>query len=175
MTLIHAPMEPRLLAGLAGVRLVSVVSAVEMRQAVLSAFSTADWTIMAAAVADVSPTEYSPEKLPKRLLPDYLALSAAPDILSELSQHKRPQQRLIGFAARRAISSRLHLKNSSAKRLDAIVANAIDQVDSGFGSDQNQAIFLDHEGRKVAIGQCSKLQMAHHLFDFIHTMSGRNY
>jgi phosphopantothenoylcysteine decarboxylase / phosphopantothenate---cysteine ligase len=175
VTLIHAPMEQRLLAGLSGVRLVAVVSALEMRRAVLAAFSEADWTIMAAAVADVRPTDYSREKLPKRLLPDHLPLSAAPDILSELSQHKRPQQRLIGFAAQTGDIFTPAFEKLQRKKLDAIVANAIDQVDSGFGSDQNQAIFLDYEGRKVAIGQCSKLQMAHHLFDFIHTMSGRNY
>ncbi|MBW4466409.1 MAG: bifunctional phosphopantothenoylcysteine decarboxylase/phosphopantothenate--cysteine ligase CoaBC [Pegethrix bostrychoides GSE-TBD4-15B] len=175
VTLVHAPMEPRLLSGLSGVRLLPVVSALEMRQAVLSSFSEADWIIMAAAVADVRPKEYYREKLPKRLLPDQLPLSVAPDILSELSQQKRSQQRLIGFAAQTGDIFTPAFEKLQRKKLDAIVANAIDQVDSGFGSDQNQAIFLDHEGRKVAIGQCSKLQMSHHLFDFIHTMSGRNY
>ena len=28
-------------------------------------------------------------------------------------------------------------------------------------------IFLDNQGRQVAIEPCSKLEMAHHLFDFI--------
>lgn len=174
VTLVHAPMEPRLLSTLQGVRLVPVVSAVEMRQAMLSTFSEADWTIMAAAVADVRPTEYSVEKLPKRALPNQLPLSSAPDIVSELSHLRRPHQRLIGFAAQTGDIFSPALEKLQRKKLDAIVANAIDQVDSGFGSDQNQAIFLDHEGRKVAIGQCSKLQMAHHLYDFIHTMSGRS-
>jgi phosphopantothenoylcysteine decarboxylase/phosphopantothenate--cysteine ligase len=53
------------------------------------------------------------------------------------------------------------------KKLDAIVANPIDKVDSGFGSDNNQAVFLDKEGREVEIPACSKLEMAHYLFDFI--------
>lgn len=173
VTLVHAPIEARLLHGLTGARLVPVVSAVEMRQAVLNHFAEADWIVMAAAVADVRPTEYSVEKLPKRLLPQQLPLSAAPDILTELSHVRRPNQRLIGFAAQTGDIFTPAFEKLQRKKLDAIVANAIDQTDSGFGSDQNQAIFLDHEGRKVAIGQCSKLQMAHHLYDFVHTMSGR--
>lgn len=173
VTLIHAPMESRLLNTLLGVRLIPVVSAVEMRQAMMNCFAESDWTIMAAAVADVRPTEYSAEKLPKRMLPNHLALSAAPDIISELSHQKRPNQRLIGFAAQTGDIFTPALEKLQRKKLDAIVANAIDQADSGFGSDQNQAIFIDHEGRKVAIGRCSKLQMAHHLFDFIHTISGK--
>jgi phosphopantothenoylcysteine decarboxylase/phosphopantothenate--cysteine ligase len=56
----------------------------------------------------------------------------------------------------------LHRKN-----LDAIVANPIDQLNSGFGSDNNQAIFLDKQGQKIEIPPCSKLQMAHHIFDFL--------
>lgn len=173
VTLVHAPMESRLLNTLPGVRLIPVVSAVEMRQAMLTCFTEADWTIMAAAVADVRPTEYSAEKLPKRAIPSQLPLSPAPDIATELSYLRRPNQRLIGFAAQTGDIFTPALEKLQRKRLDAIVANAIDQSDSGFGSDHNQAIFIDHEGRKVAIGQCSKLQMAHHLFDFIHTMSGK--
>lgn len=171
VTLVHAPMEARLLNTLPGARLIPVISATEMRQAMVNCLAEADWTIMAAAVADVRPTEYSAEKLPKRLLPSQLSLSAAPDIVTELSHLRRPNQRLIGFAAQTGDILTPALEKMQRKKLDAIVANAIDQMDSGFGSDHNQAIFIDHEGRKVAIGQCSKLQMAHHLFDFIHTMS----
>jgi len=53
------------------------------------------------------------------------------------------------------------------KKLDAIVANPIDKVDSGFGSDHNQAVFLDKSGRELEIPTCSKLEMAHYLFDFV--------
>lgn len=173
VTLVHAPMEARLLNTLPGARLIPVVSAMEMRQVMVNCLPEADWTIMAAAVADVRPTEYSAEKLPKRSLPSQLSLSAAPDIVTELSHLRRPNQRLIGFAAQTGDILTPALEKLQRKKLDAIVANAIDQMDSGFGSDHNQAVFIDHEGRKVAIGQCSKLQMAHHLFDFIHTMSNK--
>jgi phosphopantothenoylcysteine decarboxylase/phosphopantothenate--cysteine ligase len=173
VTLVHGPIEPHLLDSLSGIRQVPVVSAVEMRQAMLTYSAEADWIVMAAAVADVRPTNYSAEKLPKQAIPTQLPLSAAPDIIAELSHLKRPNQRLIGFAAQTGDVLTPALEKLQRKRLDAIVANAIDQKDSGFGSDQNQAIFLDHEGRKVAIEPCSKLEMAHRLYDLIPTIAAK--
>ena len=40
---------------------------------------------------------------------------------------------------------------------------------SGFGSDCNQAILLDDRGREKIIEPCSKLQLAHYLFDFVNS------
>jgi len=130
-------------------------------------FSEADWIVMAAAVADVRPATYSAEKLPKRSLPRQLDLAPVPDIVAELSSLKQPHQKLVGFAAQTGDILAPALEKLKRKGLDAIVANPIDQPDSGFGSDRNQAIFLDNQGRQVAIEPCSKLEMAHRLFDFI--------
>jgi phosphopantothenoylcysteine decarboxylase/phosphopantothenate--cysteine ligase len=170
VTLVHAPMEASLLTLLPGARLIPVVSALEMQQAMLTYFPEADWTIMVAAVADVRPAEYSPEKLPKRSLPTSFPLAPIPDIVAELGQLKQPQQRLIGFAAQTGDILTPALEKLRQKKLDAIVANPIDQPDSGFGSDQNQAIFLDYTGQSVAIAPCSKLHMAHQLLDLVHTL-----
>ncbi|GAB4369090.1 MAG: bifunctional phosphopantothenoylcysteine decarboxylase/phosphopantothenate--cysteine ligase CoaBC [Elainellaceae cyanobacterium] len=167
VTLVHAPMEPNLLALLTGIQLVSVTSAAEMQQAMQTHSQSADWIVMAAAVADVRPATYSAEKLPKRSLPDSLPLAQVPDIVAELAALKRPQQRLIGFAAQTGDILAPALEKLQRKHLDAIVANPIDQPDSGFGSEQNQAIFLDAQGHKQSVPSCSKLEMAHHLYDFL--------
>jgi phosphopantothenoylcysteine decarboxylase/phosphopantothenate--cysteine ligase len=162
--IIHGPMDSNLPLGAESLR---VLSAEEMRLALLESFPEADWTVMAAAVADVKPAEYSSEKLPKRSLPTHLPLELVPDILAELSQRKQPAQRLIGFAAQTGeIFTPAHQKLVE-KKLDAIVANPIDQLGGGFGDNQNQGIFLDYTGRQVHIPLCSKLQMAHALFDFV--------
>jgi phosphopantothenoylcysteine decarboxylase/phosphopantothenate--cysteine ligase len=121
---------------------------------------------MAAAVADVRPRDRAPEKLPKAALPDSLPLSPVPDIVAQLSQLKQPTQVLIGFAAQTGEIEPPALKKLQAKGLDAIVANPIDQSDSGFGSNFNQAILLSREGQKQVIPQCSKRHLAHHIFDF---------
>jgi phosphopantothenoylcysteine decarboxylase / phosphopantothenate---cysteine ligase len=49
--------------------------------------------------------------------------------------------------------------------LDAIVANPIDLPQAGFGSDRNQAVWIDRAGQQVVISHCSKLEMAHKLLD----------
>jgi phosphopantothenoylcysteine decarboxylase/phosphopantothenate--cysteine ligase len=165
VTLIHGPISPELLPP--SIPAVAVTSAAEMRQALLAAFATADYTIMAAAVADVRPVTYHAEKLPKAALPDHLPLVTVPDIAAELGQLKQPHQRLIGFAAQTGEIVTPAKEKLVRKHLDAIAANPIDQVGSGFGSDTNQAILIDRNGRQQAIAPCSKLQMAHYLFDFV--------
>ncbi|MBE9178298.1 bifunctional phosphopantothenoylcysteine decarboxylase/phosphopantothenate--cysteine ligase CoaBC [Oculatella sp. LEGE 06141] len=167
VTLVHAPMEAGLLASLQGVRLIPVVSADQMRQSMLNYFPEADWTIMAAAVADVKPADYSSQKLPKRSLPEVLPLAAVPDIVAELGGLKQPHQRLVGFAAQTGDILAPALEKLKRKKLDAIVANPVDQPDSGFGGDRNQAIFLDAQGRQAAIGPCSKLEMAHRVLTLL--------
>ncbi len=171
VTLVHAAIEPHLLAPLRNIRMIPVTNAVEMQQAMRACFSDADWIVMAAAVADVKPTTYSAEKLAKRDLPDRLPLSPVPDIVAELSTLKQPDQRLIGFAAQSGDIITPALEKLQRKKLDVIVANPIDQLDSGFGVDTNQAVFLARSGRQVLIPLCSKLQMAHQLLDLVGEIS----
>ncbi|MFB2972868.1 bifunctional phosphopantothenoylcysteine decarboxylase/phosphopantothenate--cysteine ligase CoaBC [Aerosakkonema sp. BLCC-F183] len=150
-----------------GVRDIPITSAAEMREAMLECFPNADLIVMSAAVADVKPTNYAAEKLPKKLLPTSLPLSSVTDIVAELGKLKQPHQLLIGFAAQTGDIVTPALEKLHSKKLDAIVANPIDKSDSGFGSDNNQAIFIDAQGRQIEIARCSKLEIAHRLFDFV--------
>jgi phosphopantothenoylcysteine decarboxylase/phosphopantothenate--cysteine ligase len=169
VTLVHAPATWDVPIG---VRAIPVVSAAQMQQAMLASFPDADVIVMAAAVADVKPAEYAAEKLPKKLLPTSLPLEPVPDILAELGHRKQPHQRLIGFAAQTGDIVTPALEKLRNKKLDAIAANPIDQPNSGFGGDTNQAIFLDNKGRQLKIEPCSKLQLAHHLFNFVRDIPG---
>jgi phosphopantothenoylcysteine decarboxylase/phosphopantothenate--cysteine ligase len=164
VTLVHGPASWNIPMG---IEAISVVSAEEMRAAMLRYLLSNDVIIMSAAVADVKPREYAREKLPKRSLPDCLPLEPVADIVAELCKRKQPHQQLIGFAAQTGDIVTPALEKLHKKNLDAIVANPVDLPDSGFGSDNNQAVFLDRQGRQVKISPCSKLQLAHHLFDFI--------
>ncbi|BAT51519.1 pantothenate metabolism flavoprotein [Nostoc sp. NIES-3756] len=150
-----------------GVQAIPIISAEEMQQVMLEYLPNADIIIMSAAVADVKPKDYSTEKLPKRSLPQSLPLEPVPDIVAQLGQLKQPHQRLIGFAAQTGDIVTPAKEKLYSKKLDAIVANPIDKPDSGFGSNNNQAIFLNSQGQQQTIAPCSKLQMAHYLFDFI--------
>jgi phosphopantothenoylcysteine decarboxylase / phosphopantothenate---cysteine ligase len=162
VTLVHTPMEL-----LEGVDRIPVESAAEMQKAMVENFPQADLIIMAAAVADVRPASYSTTKLPKRSLPTQLDLVPVPDIVAELSLLKQPHQKLVGFAAQTGDIVTPALEKLQRKGLDAIVANPIDQPDSGFGGDRNQAIFIDSQGRQRTIAPCTKLEMAHQIFDFL--------
>ncbi len=150
-----------------GIQGISVTTAAEMQQKMLQHFPQADIIIMSAAVADVKPKEYSPQKLPKKSLPENLPLTPVPDILAELGNRKQPHQYLIGFAAQTGDIITPAWEKLQNKKLDAIVANPIDQPNSGFGSDNNTAVFLDRQGRKEEIANCSKLEMAHRLWEFV--------
>jgi phosphopantothenoylcysteine decarboxylase / phosphopantothenate---cysteine ligase len=74
---------------------------------------------------------------------------------------------LIGFVSQNSDIVKPALEKLRNKNLDAIARYLIDKPNSGFASDTNQAFFLDKQGRQVEIEPCSKLQLAHHLFDFV--------
>ncbi|MDF0556784.1 bifunctional phosphopantothenoylcysteine decarboxylase/phosphopantothenate--cysteine ligase CoaBC [Kamptonema sp. UHCC 0994] len=165
VTLVHTMDEALLPRGV--VRAIAVVSAEEMREAMLSCFPEADVTVMAAAVADVRPRDSVSEKLPKRSLPSSLALEVVPDILAELGSLKQAGQKLIGFAAQTGDIVKPALEKLERKKLDAIAANPIDKIGAGFNSDTNQAILINSHGKQVEVLPCSKLEMAHRLYDFV--------
>ena len=164
VTLVHATVSWELPLG---IEAIPVVTAEEMRQAMLLYLQIADVIIMSAAVADVKPQEYSKQKLPKYRLPDNLALEPVTDIIAEIARRKQPRQKLVGFAAQTGDIVTPALEKLQRKNLDAIIANPIDKPDSGFGSDTNKAVFLDKSGQQIEISPCSKLKMAHHIFDFL--------
>ena len=164
VTLVHSIVGELLLSG---VKIIEVVSAAQMQQAMLAHFTEADIVVMTAAVADVKPTEYSTKKLPKRSLPSSLPLTLVPDIVAELGKLKQPHQYLIGFAAQAGDIVPPALEKLGVKNLDAILANPIDREGAGFGSNTNQGVFLDAQGHQLDIPSCSKLEMAHRLWEYI--------
>jgi len=167
VTLVAGAMNQELLATLQDISVISVVSAGEMEEEMLKFFPEADWTIMSAAVADVKPGTRASQKLPKKSLPDRLDLTPVTDIIAKLGAKKQPQQKLIGFAAQTGDIVKPALEKLKSKKLDAMVANPVDKANAGFGSDTNEAIFLDARGRQEVIKPCSKLELAHRLLDFV--------
>ena len=167
VTLVHGPMIPEHRQGLTGVQQIAVTTAAEMQQALVAHLPHADWIVMAAAVADVRPRDRAPQKLPKAELPEHLPLAPVPDIVAQLSTLKAPHQLLIGFAAQTGDIEPPAREKLHRKGLDAIVANPIDQANSGFGSDFNQAILLSRQGARQTVPPSSKRHLAHQIFDFV--------
>ncbi len=165
VTLVHGPMDATLRDRLDGVLTVGVTSAAAMHQALIAHQPEADWVLMAAAVADVRPQIQFSTKLAKQDIPSPLPLEPVADIVTDLVQRRPPHQRVIGFAAQTGEIFKPALEKLHRKGLDGIVANPIDRPDRGFGSDRNEAILIYRDGETVTIPVCSKLEMAHRLFD----------
>ena len=143
----------------------TITTAEQMEKALKEHFPHCDWLIMAAAVADVKPANYSPNKLPKSALPSSLPLAPVPDLVAQLSPQKQAHQKVIGFAAQTGDIITPAKEKLHRKGLDWIVANPIDIPQAGFGSEQNQAVLINHQGQEIKIKSCSKLELAHRLYD----------
>lgn len=170
VTLITATSPPLPWGDGLGVRVVR--TAAEMHQAMLAEFPFADITIAAAAIGDVRSQFHSDRKLPKSELPLNLELEYIPDIVADLARRKRPNQLLVGFAAQTGNESEIlsaAKEKLERKGLDAIAANAVNSSQTGFGTDTNQATFIHKNGNAQSTPLCSKLELAHRLFDFLPT------
>ncbi|MFK8181882.1 MAG: bifunctional phosphopantothenoylcysteine decarboxylase/phosphopantothenate--cysteine ligase CoaBC [Phormidesmis sp.] len=167
VTLVHGPMAPALAATIpSDTKVLPVITAAEMEKALLRELSQATWVIMAAAVADVRPVQTAASKLPKKELPNSLPLENVPDIVAQLSARKAQGQLIIGFAAQTGDILTPAIAKLQRKQLDAIVANPIDKVGSGFGSSSNEAVIIAADGRQLEFSG-SKRQLAHTLYDFL--------
>ncbi|MBD2177587.1 bifunctional phosphopantothenoylcysteine decarboxylase/phosphopantothenate--cysteine ligase CoaBC [Pseudanabaena sp. FACHB-1998] len=168
VTLINTANSPLPMGERLGVRIVR--TSAEMHQAMLEEFPNADITIAAAAVGDVRSKSTSDRKLPKSELPLNLELEYIPDIVADLAPHKRPDQILVGFAAQTGTEEEVVTAAKDKlkrKGLDAIAANAVNSSQTGFGTDTNQATFIDKNGNNLSTPLSSKLEIAHRLFDFL--------
>lgn len=147
-----------------------VQTAAEMHAIMLEEFSLADITIAAAAVGDVRSQLQSTSKLPKSELPLNLALEYIPDIVADLSTRKGKDQMVVGFAAQTGTKTEVFAAAQDKlqrKGLDAIAANTVNTAQTGFGTETNQATFIDKNGKTQSTPLCSKLELGHRLFDFL--------
>ena len=170
VSLVHGPMEHHLRQTIPdSVQTIAVVSAADMEASLIAQLETADWIIMAAAVADMRPKLTATGKLAKTDLPNPLPLEPVTDIAARLAASKRADQTLVGFAAQTGDIIAPALDKLQRKGLDVIVANPVDQPESGFGCDRNQGIFLDRQGHQTPLAANTKLKMAHHIYDLLHS------
>lgn len=116
---------------------VSVESAADMFEAVISRSAEMDIIIKAAAVSDYTPVNVSDQKVKKKDGDLSIPMKRTQDILKYLGEHKKDGQFLCGFS----METENMLENSKAKLLrknaDMIVANNLKDDGAGFGTDTN--------------------------------------
>lgn len=137
ITTIKAPM---------GVKLISVTSAVELYNEVLSNFSINDILIMSAAVADFKPSRVAEHKIKKQRVSLEIELTKTPDILEAVAKIKRPGQLTVGFAAETQNLIDNATEKFNRKNLDLMVANDVSKPGVGFNGDTNQVTFITADG-----------------------------
>lgn len=123
VTLISGPTS---IAPPEGVTLIKVRSAEDMFNAVQKEFESCCVAIMAAAVADYTPTEVSPTKLPKTHSDLSLTLKRTRDILAYIGEQKNSQI-IVGFALETSSSGEQNITSEMRKRAaDKLRAKNVD-------------------------------------------------
>ncbi len=145
----------------AGIEVIPVQTARQMKEAVARAVSQADALIMAAAVADYQPKNIAKAKIKKETPSLTLELVRTPDILTEV----KGDFIKVGFAAESedvVTNARQKLKK---KQLDLIVANDITDAKSGFGADTNKVTLIDRKGKTEKLPLLNKREVADKILD----------
>ncbi len=154
------------------VELVRVTSALELREAVLTAAANADVVIMAAAVADYRPVERSRTKRKKSATLS-VELVQNPDVLAELVAERRSGQVLVGFAAETGDEQGDVLTHGraklAAKGCDLLVVNEVGEAGhpTGFDVEQNAAVLLGADGSSRSVPLGSKDALAAAVWDAV--------
>jgi phosphopantothenoylcysteine decarboxylase/phosphopantothenate--cysteine ligase len=156
-----------------GVSAVHVVSAEDMKNAVLDTLPEVDVLVMAAAVADYTPEHKHGGKLKKRR--ERITISCIPtdDILALVRERRRENQVIVGFA--------LEVQNEVAhaqeklreKHLDLVVVNNPLASESGFGKDSVLAAILTPSASDGKLSEMTKSDLARDLFDRVLEIRGR--
>ncbi len=159
---------PASLATPPGVHRIDVVTALEMRDAILAEFEAATVAVMAAAVADFRAARPRESKIKKEDLVEgsglTLELTRNPDILAELCQRKGSRV-VVGFAAESHDLMESARRKIARKGCDLLVANDISGETSAFDSDDNAVVFVWPDGQIEELPFLPKRQVASQLLD----------
>ena len=148
------------------VKVVPVVTAKDMFDAVTSVSAQQDIIIKAAAVADYRPLKVFDEKVKKKDEEMSIALEKTDDILNYLGEHRTKEQFLCGFS----METQNMIGNSRAKlgkkHLDMVAANNLKVEGAGFQGDTN-VLTLITQDEDVSLQLMSKEDAANVILDKI--------
>lgn len=149
------------------VKVISVESAMEMRDAFMERFEEADIAVMCAAVADYRPEVVADRKI-KREKDDIpvITLVKNPDIAAEAGRKKREDQILVGFALETDNAVANAQDKLARKNLDMIVLNSLSEQ-TGFGVDTNKVTVIERSGTSTTFDLKSKVEVAKDIVNLI--------
>lgn len=119
------------------VKVIPVVSAADMFEAVKEHYADMDYIVKAAAVADYTPEHVAPDKMKKSDADMSVSLVRTVDILKYIGEHRKPGQVICGFAMETKDLLENAAKKLTSKNVDMIAANNLKVAGAGFGTDTN--------------------------------------
>ena len=131
-----------------GVQQINIISAAEMKSAVLDIANDIDIMFGVAAVADYRPSHSEPHKIRKMQQNGSsmsIELVENDDILASVAALSDPPY-LVGFAAETQSLIKNAVQKRERKCLDAIVVNDVSDHSIGFDSDENEVTLLHAHG-----------------------------
>ncbi|MEX0721128.1 MAG: bifunctional phosphopantothenoylcysteine decarboxylase/phosphopantothenate--cysteine ligase CoaBC [Balneolaceae bacterium] len=144
VTVIHGPVtiqKPE------GIHTKSITNAAELFSAVKK-YTDADIIIMAAAVSDFTPEATHSHKVKKEEGVEPIKMKQTQDILSWLGDHKKKGQILIGFAMETSNLIENASRKLKEKNADWMIANSLNDADSGFETDNNSVLLISKNSEK---------------------------
>ena len=139
---------------------IKVTSAQQMFDASMSNFSNTDIAVMAAAVADYTPEDFSTKKIKKTEDIFSLDLKRTNDILKKLGELKSKDQIVVGFALETNNEKENALSKLEKKNVDLIILNSLNDEGAGFGTDTNKIAIFDKQGNEFHFEKKSKKLVA---------------
>lgn len=155
---------------LQGIEHSNVVSASDLNDSIEDAIGSFDLLVMAAAVADYSPTIVSDVKIKKAVEGEtiQISLTVNPDIVAAVSEQTRSTGSavvIVAFAAESGDDLESLAKTKLlSKKCDFVVANSISSGEV-FGSDQNSVILVSERDSAKFSG--SKLEIARAVLEIV--------
>lgn len=150
------------------VKVVNVISAEDMYNAVVERLKGQDIIIKSAAVADYRPEKVSNQKIKKSASSMSIQLESTLDILKHIGAVREGNQYICGFS----METQDLLENSRAKlmkkNLDMIVANNLNDKGAGFNTDTNIVTIITKD-MEIPLELMSKDQVAEQILTAILT------
>jgi phosphopantothenoylcysteine decarboxylase/phosphopantothenate--cysteine ligase len=156
-----------ILPGNKSVNIINVTTAEKMATECISRFPLCDIAILAAAVADFTPSVVSAKKIKKGGTELILRLKPTTDIAEALGSSKKTSQLIAGFA----LETDNELDNAREKLLrknmDIVVLNSLKEDGAGFGYDTNKITIIDRNNNIDKFELKSKEEAAKDILDKI--------
>jgi len=148
------------------VKVIPVISAREMFEAVAEHMDGQDIIIKSAAVADYRPANPADEKIKKKEGDMSIKLERTEDILKYIGEHKKEYQFICGFSMETENMVENSKRKLKEKKADMIVANNLKQEGAGFGTDTNIVTFITRD-KVLEKPIMTKKEAAGEILDFI--------